>query len=109
MPLVLLLFLRSLRETDRVKRFRSAVGAGLLLGFSFLAGHHIPVIHTGLFLLLYSGFRAAADWGKTGFRGKVAPFAVLGLGRLYRSARHRVSVVAIGGMGTPCLSLGRRR
>jgi hypothetical protein len=78
MPLVLLLFLRSLRETDRVKRFRSAVGAGLLLGFSFLAGHHIPVIHTGLFLLLYSGFRAAADWGKTGFRGKVAPFAVLG-------------------------------
>jgi hypothetical protein len=78
MPLVLLLFLRSLRETNRVKRFRSAVGAGLLLGLSFLAGHHIPVIHTGLFLLLYSGFRVAADWGKTGFRGKVAPFAALG-------------------------------
>jgi len=78
MPLVLLLFLKSFREAKRVQQVRSAIGSGLLLGLSFLAGHHIPVIHTGFFLLLYCGFRVVADWGKTGLREKVAPLAVLG-------------------------------
>jgi hypothetical protein len=78
MPLVLLLFLKATHETDRVKKVHSAVGGGLVLGLSFLAGHHVPVIHTGFLLLLYCCYVIAADWKEADWRQKASPLLLLG-------------------------------
>jgi Bacterial membrane protein YfhO len=78
MPVVLMLFMKSLQAADRVSRIRNALGSGLLLGLSFLAGHHIPVIHTGFLLLLYCVFTIVSDWSRTSIRQKAVPLAVLG-------------------------------
>jgi hypothetical protein len=78
MPLVLMLFLKATRETDRVKQLHRAVGGGLVLGLSFLAGHHIPVIHTGFMLFLYCCYLVAADGKGADWRRKASPLLLLG-------------------------------
>ncbi len=78
MPVVLLLFMKSLQDAGRVSRIRYALGSGLLLGLSFLAGHHIPVIHTGFFLLLYCIFTIVSDRSRMSLRQKATSLAALG-------------------------------
>jgi hypothetical protein len=78
MPLVLMFFLKALHEIDRARQMQSAIAGGLLLGVSFLAGHHIPVIHTGFLLLLYCCFTMVADWQGRSWRRKAFPLVLLG-------------------------------
>ena len=54
MPLVVLLFRKALLEERWKARIRWILWSGGGIGLSFLAGHHVPPIHIGLFLLFYS-------------------------------------------------------
>ncbi|NWG14864.1 MAG: YfhO family protein [Acidobacteria bacterium] len=79
MPLVFLLFRNALMAGERSRRLKSSLGGGLALGSSFLAGHHIPPIHTGLLLLFYCVFWIAWTWKPAPWRRRFLPLALLGL------------------------------
>ncbi|NWG14865.1 MAG: hypothetical protein HXY20_15175, partial [Acidobacteria bacterium] len=74
LPLVVLLFLRALSAGDRHGRRRSLLWSIVVTALAFLAGHHAPVIHTGLFLLFYVLIAAAQEP-----EGSRARFALKGL------------------------------
>jgi hypothetical protein len=79
MPLVFLCFRRALLAETKKSCYRWTLWSGIFLGLSFLPGHHIPPVHTGLFLLFYVGFTLVRDWKlRPGLAPKIAPVLTLG-------------------------------
>ena len=78
MPLVFLCFRRALLSETRKSCYRWTLWSGIFLALSFLPGHHIPLIHTGMFLLFYVGFTLVRDWKLLPGLGKVTPVLTLG-------------------------------
>jgi len=72
LPLAVLFYRKALATDCRRMRIRWALSGGIALALSFLPGHHIPPIQSGLLLLLYSVFALLADWRKTAWKGKFA-------------------------------------
>ena len=84
MPLVILCFRRALLSEHWKARVRWGVWGGIGLALTFLPGHHIPAIHTGLFLLFYAVFTLLQDWkspwkARTGILLALAVVAVTGV------------------------------
>ncbi len=79
MPLVFLLFRNCLLAGEWPRRLRNGLGSGLVLGLSFLAGHHIPPIHTGFLLLLYCVFVVVYDWRLVPPRRRIIALTLLAL------------------------------
>ncbi len=79
MPATLLCFRNALLVQGWRRQARWIVGSGCALALSFLAGHHIPPIHTGLLLLLYSLFMMVLNWKQTSAAAKVRGLAALGM------------------------------
>jgi hypothetical protein len=84
MPLVILCFRRALLTEHWKARVRWGVWGGIGLALTFLPGHHIPAIHTGLFLFFYAVFTLVRDWkspwkARTGILLALAVVAVTGV------------------------------
>ncbi len=79
MPLVFLLFRNCLLAGEWPRKLRNGLGSGLVLGISFLAGHHIPPVHTGFLLLIYCVFVVACDWKSVPLRRRFIPLLLLAL------------------------------
>ncbi len=83
LPLAVLFFRRAWLEVDRRRCRRNLLGSAVITALAFLAGHHAPVIHTGLFLFVYVLARAALErkgpLGHAMFRG-MAMLLVLVIG-----------------------------
>ncbi len=82
LPLAFLFYRRALLGNEWPARVRCAVASGLFLALSFLPGHHIPPIHTGLLLLLYTVFVAVSEWNRSSWTCRAArtiPLAMVAL------------------------------
>src|SRR5262245_9879473 len=77
MPLVLLLFRRALLEKASRARLRWSLWAGACMGLSFIAGHHVPPVHTGLLLFFYALFTLFRGWKKSPWSTRVTPLVAL--------------------------------
>ncbi len=75
LPLAVLLFRRAWLAENRRQCWSSLFWSAIVTAIAFLAGHHAPVIHIGLFLLLYVLVVAAQDQrastGRAMLRGAV--------------------------------------
>ncbi|HEY3132053.1 MAG TPA: YfhO family protein [Acidobacteriota bacterium] len=63
LPLVFLFFRRALLAERWQACLRWSLSSGASMALSFLAGHHVPPIHAGFFLLLYAIFFALTERG----------------------------------------------
>jgi hypothetical protein len=77
MPLVLLLFRRTLLEKASRARMRWSLWCGACLGISFLAGHHVPPVHAGLLLFFYALFTLFRDGKQPRWSARIVPLLVL--------------------------------
>jgi hypothetical protein len=77
LPLALLFFRRALQPEPGRSRTKPIVASGVALALTFLPGHHIPALHTGLLLALYAVFRAVAAWREESWRGALRTAASL--------------------------------
>ncbi len=73
----LLAFRRIMTANSGKERIRQILLCGLFLSLSFLPGHHVPAIHTGLFLFFYALFHALREWNRSRWPERVAPFISL--------------------------------
>ena len=84
MPLVILFFRRALLSEQWKTRVRWGIWGGICLALTFLPGHHIPAIHTGLFLFFYAAFTLMQEWkspwkSKAGILVALAVVAITGV------------------------------
>ena len=77
MPLILYLFRRALLEKAARSRLRWSLWAGVGLGLSFIAGHHVPPVHAGLLLFFYALFNLFRDWKRPLGSTRVVPLLML--------------------------------
>ncbi len=78
MPLAFLCYRRALLSANWRTRIRWIISGGGCLALTFLPGHHIPPIHTGLFLLFYTAFHAARTWPQSRWKAGFESLATLG-------------------------------
>ncbi|PYV08494.1 MAG: hypothetical protein DMG07_25660, partial [Acidobacteria bacterium] len=77
LPAVFACVCRSLDAGPPRRRAAWVLAAGTALALSFLAGHHVPPIQTGLLLGFYVVFRVVANWRGAGWRSRLLPLALL--------------------------------
>jgi Bacterial membrane protein YfhO len=77
-PLTFLCYRRALLSPYWRPRLRWLLGSGGFLALTFLPGHHIPTVHTGLFLFFYTVWHLARAWRQTQWKGRFESVAVLG-------------------------------
>ena len=77
MPLVLLCFNKALTTPDWKRRCRWTLGSGSCLALSFLPGHHVPAVHTGVLLAGYAAFVVIRNWKGADRRTWITPVLIL--------------------------------
>ncbi len=79
MPLAVLCFEKARNAADWKLILRWALLGGVCLALTFLPGHHIPTVHTGLFLGLYAAFVTVREWRSAGWTRRLSPAAIFSI------------------------------
>jgi hypothetical protein len=77
LPLIVYLFHESIKRNNWIDRLRWAFFCALSLGFSFLAGHHVPPIQAGFLLFLFVIFVVIQDRHRKEKLVAIKPFILL--------------------------------